>query len=128
MDFRAAQRELKSCEQYLADIREIMISNEARLIQLKAKRIQIEKNLPGLSAKVAQGRISSKPLKKAKRELKDLKHQLFKIPILLKGLKSEEPQYIERISKAKRIIDINSGKGNLESSMKSCKRYRDKRD
>jgi len=109
MDVRAALREIQSCEQHLADIREIMISKEAMLNQLKAKRIQIEKNLPGLSAKVAQGRISSDPLKKVKKELKDLKQQLFKIPILLKGLKSEEPQYIERISKAKQIIDINRG-------------------
>ena len=116
MDVKAAQRELKSCEQHLADIREIMISKESRLNQLKAKRIQIESNLRGLSAKVAQGRISSKPLKKAKQELEDLKRQLFKIPILLKGLKSEEPQYIERIWKAKRIIDISRGKGQSEES------------
>ena len=116
MDVRAALREIKSCEQHLADIREIMISKEARLNQLKAKRIQIENNLPCLSAKVAQGRISSKPLKKAKQELEDLKRQLFKIPILLKGLKSEEPQYIERIWKAKRIIDISRGKGQSEES------------
>ena len=114
MDVRAALREIKSCEQHLADIREIMISKEARLNQLKAKRIQIEKNLPGLSVKVAQGRISSEPLKKVKEELKDLKRQLFKIPILLKGLKSEEPQYIERISKAKRIIDSSRGKRQSE--------------
>lgn len=122
MDIRAAQRELKSCEQHLADIREIMISNEAKLNKLKAKRIQIEKNLPGLSAKVAQGKISSKPLKKAKQELKGLKKQLFEIPILLKGLKSEEPQYIERISKAKRIIISTGVKGDVRSSKKSWKR------
>ena len=114
MDIRAAQRELKSCEQHLADIREIMISKEAMLNQLKAKRIRIEKNLPNLSAKAAQGKISSKPLKKTNRELKSLKKHLFEIPILLKGLKSEEPQYIERISKAKRIIDIDRGKGQSE--------------
>lgn len=128
MDFRAALRELKSCEQHLANIREIMVSKEARLNQLKAKRIQIENNLPNLSAKVAQGRISSRPLKKAKRELKGLKKQLFEIPILLKGLKSEEPQYIERISKAKQILDINRSKGNLNSPKKCSKRYRDQED
>lgn len=122
MNVKAAQRVLKSCEQHLADIREIMISNEAKLNQLKAKRIQIEKNLPGLSAKVAQGKISSKPLKKAKQELKGLKKQLFEIPILLKGLKSEEPQYIERISKAKRIIISTGVKGDVRSSKKSWKR------
>lgn len=122
MDIKAAQRELKSCEQHLADIREIMISNEAKLNQLKEKRIQIEKNLPGLSAKVAQGKISSKPLKKAKEKLKGLKKQLFEIPILLKGLKSEEPQYIERISKAKRIIISTGVKGDVRSSKKSWKR------
>ena len=114
MDVKAAQRELKSCEQRLADIREIMITNEAKLNELKAKRIQIEKNLPNLSAKVAQREIPSHQLTQAKEELKDLKKQLFEIPIMLKGLKSEEPQYIERISKAKRIIDIN--RGNLNNN------------
>jgi chromosome segregation ATPase len=110
MDVKAAQRELKSCEQQLADIREIMVSNEAKLNQLKAKRIQIENNLPSLSAKVALGEIPSDQIDKARGELKGLKRQLFEIPILLKGLKSEEPQYTERISKAKRIIDIDMGK------------------
>ena len=110
MDVKAAQRELKSCEQYLADIREIMISNEAKLNQLKAKRIQIEKNLPGLSKKAALGEIPSEQLEQAKKELNGLKKQLIEIPILLKGLHSKEPQYIERISKAKRIIDIAGGK------------------
>jgi chromosome segregation ATPase len=111
MDAKAAQRELKSCERHLADIREIMVSNEAKLNQLKAKRIQIEKNLPGLSAKAALGEIPSEQLGKAKEELKDLKRQLFEIPILLKGLKSEEPRYIERISKAKGIIMSTGVKG-----------------
>ena len=110
MDVKAAQRELKSCEQHLADIREIMISKEAKLNQLKAKSILIENNLPGLSEKVALGEIPSEQLKQAKKKLQNLKRQLFEIPILLKGLKSEEPQYIERISKAKRIIDIDRGK------------------
>ncbi|MGD8992824.1 MAG: hypothetical protein PVI00_15315 [Desulfobacterales bacterium] len=110
MDIKAAQRELKSCEQYLADIREIMISKEAKLNQLKAKRIQIENNLPSLFAKVNRGQIPSEKLEQAKEKLKDLKRQLIEIPILLKGLKSEEPHYIARISKAKQIIDINRGK------------------
>jgi chromosome segregation ATPase len=110
MDVKTAKRELKSCEQHLADIREIMISKEARLNQLKAKRIQIENNLPSLFKKAAFGEIHSEQLEQAKKELKDLKRQLFEIPILLKGLKSEEPQYIERISKAKQIIDIDRGK------------------
>ena len=107
MDVKAAKRELKSCEQRLGDIREIMISKESKLNQLKAKRIQIENNLPSLSEKVALGEIPSLQFEQAKKELKDLKRQLFEIPILLKGLKSEEPQYIERISKAKQIIDID---------------------
>ena len=110
MDFKAAQRELKSCEQLLADIREIMISNEVKLNQLKEKRTQIEKNLQGLSKKAARGEIPSEQLEQARKELNGLKKQLFEIPILLKGLKSKEPQYIERISKAKRIIDIAGGK------------------
>ena len=110
MDFKAAQRELKSCEQLLADIREIMISNEVKLNQLKEKRTQIEKNLQGLSKKAARGEIPSEQLEKARKELNGLKKQLFEIPILLKGLKSKEPQYIERISKAKRIIDTAGGK------------------
>ena len=110
MDVKAAQRELKSCEQYLADIREIMISKEAKLNQLKAKRIQIENNLPNLFAKVTLGEIPSEKLEQTKEKLKDLKRQIVEIPILLKGLKSEEPHYIERISKAKRIIDIARGK------------------
>jgi uncharacterized protein (DUF3084 family) len=109
MDVKAAQRELKSCEQHLADIREIMISNEAKLAQIKAKRIQIGNNLPSLYAKANLGEISSEQLEQAKKELKDLKRQLFEIPILLKGLKSEEPHYIERISKAKQIIDTDRG-------------------
>lgn len=110
MDIKAAKRELKSCEQHLADIREIMISKEARLNQLKAKRIQIENNLPSLLAKTTLGEIPSERLEQAKKELKDLKRQLFEIPIFLKGLKSEEPQYIERISKAKQIIGIDRDK------------------
>ena len=110
MDVKAAQRELKSCEQHLADIREIMISKEAKLNQLKAKRTQIEINMPSLFEKASLGKIPSKKLEQAKKELKDLKRQLFEIPILLKGLKSEEPNYIERISKAKQIIDIDRGK------------------
>jgi len=122
MDVKAAQRELKSCEQHLADIREIMISNEAKLNQLKAKRIQIENNLPRLFEKAALGEIPSKQLEQAKEELKNLKKQLFEIPILLKGLKSEEPQYIERISKVKRIIISTGVKGDVMSSKKSSKR------
>ena len=107
MSVKAAQRELKSCEQHLADIREIMILKEAKLNQLKAKRIQIENNLPSLLEKAAMGKTSSEQLEQAKAKLKDLKRQLFEIPILLKGLKSEEPQYIDRISKAKQIINID---------------------
>jgi hypothetical protein len=56
---------------------------------------------------VTLGEIPSEQLKQAKEKLQNLKKQLFEIPILLKGLKSEEPQYIERISKAKQIIDID---------------------
>ena len=110
MNVRAAERELNSCEQYLADIREIMVSKEAKLTQVKAKKIQIENNLPSLFEKVTLGEIPSEQLEQAKKELKDLKRQIFEIPILLKGLKSEEPEYIERISKAKQIIDIHRGK------------------
>ena len=110
MDVKAAERELKSCELRLADIREIMISKEARLNQLKARRIQIENNLQSLLAKPAIGEIPSEQLEQARKELKDLKRQLFELPILLKGLKSEEPQYIERISKARQLIDIDKGK------------------
>lgn len=110
MDAKAAKRELKSCEQHLADIREIMVSNEAKLNQLKAKRIQIENNLPSLYANADLGKIPSEQLQQAKKELKDLKKQLFEIPILLKGLKSEEPKYIKRISNAKQIIDTVRGK------------------
>ena len=110
MDSKAAKRELKSCEQQLADIREIMVSKEAKLNQIKAKRIQIENNLPSLFSKADLGEIPSEQFEQAKKVLKDLKKQLFEIPILLKGLKSEEPQYIERISKAKLIIDIDRAK------------------
>ena len=110
MDAKAAMRELKSCEQHLADIREIMVSKEAKLNQVKAKRFQMKNNLPRLLEKVALREIPSEQLEQAKRELKDLKRQLFEIPILLKGLKSEEIQYIERISKAKQIIVIDRGK------------------
>ena len=122
MDLKAAQRELKSCEQHLADIREIMISNEAKLNQLKAKRIQTEKKLPRLSEKVALGQIPSEQLEQAKEELKNLKRKLFEIPILLKGLNSEESQYIERISKAKRTIISTGAKGDVKRSRKSGKK------
>jgi hypothetical protein len=87
-----------------------MILKEAKLNQIKAKRIQIENNLPSLFEKVVIGKIPSEQFEQAKEEFKDLKRQLFEIPILLKGLKSEEPQYIERISKAKQIIDIDRSK------------------
>lgn len=107
MNVKAAQRELKSCERHLADIREIMICKEAKLNQLEAKRIQIENNLPNLSENATIGKVPSEQLEQAKGELKDLKRQIFEIYILLKGLKSDEPQYIDRISKAKQIIDIN---------------------
>ena len=107
MNLKAAKRELKSCEQHLADILEIMISKEAKLNQLKAKRIQIENNLPSLLEKATIGKISYEQLEQAMAKLKDLKRLLFEITILLKGLKSEEPQYIDRISKAKQIIDID---------------------
>ena len=107
MNLKAAKRELKSCEQHLADILEIMISKEAKLNQLKAKRIQIENNLPSLLEKATIGKIPSEQLEQAMAKLKDLKRQLFEITILLKGLKSEEPQYIDRVSKAKQIIDID---------------------
>jgi chromosome segregation ATPase len=110
MDVKAALRELKSCEQHLADIREIMISNEAKLNQIKTKRIQIESNLTSLYAKANLGEIPSEQLEQAKKKLIDLNRQLFEIPILLKGLKSEEPNYIERISQAKQIIDTDRGK------------------
>jgi hypothetical protein len=99
-----------------------MISKEAKLNQLKAKRILIENNLPGLSEKVALGEIPSEQLKQSKEKLQNLKRQLFEIPILLKGLKSEEPQYIERISEAKRILDIDRSKGDVKSSKKRSKR------
>ncbi len=91
MNLKAAKRELKSCEQHLADILEIMISKEAKLNQLKAKRIQIENNLPSLLEKATIGKISYEQLEQAMAKLKDLKRQLFEITILLKGLKSEEP-------------------------------------
>ncbi len=107
MNLKAAKRELKSCEQHLADIREIMILKEAKLNQLKAKKIHIENNLPSLLEKATIGKISYEQLEQAMAKLKDLKRQLFEITILLKGLKSEEPQYIDRISKAKQIIDID---------------------
>ena len=109
MDAKAAKRELKSCEQHLADIREIMVSKEAKLIQLKAKQIQIEKSLPSIIKKETLGEIPSEQLEKSKEELRNLTRQIDEIPILLKGLKSEEPRYIERISKAKQIIDIDTG-------------------
>ena len=76
MDSKAAKRELKSCEQQLADIREIMVSKEAKLNQIKAKRIQIENNLPSLFSKADLGEIPSEQFEQAKKVLKDLKKQL----------------------------------------------------
>jgi hypothetical protein len=98
MKERRAKAEISIYEEKLANIREIQISNEVKHKEIKEKAMRLENKLPHLFAKAALGKISPIQADQAKQELNKLRGQLKQIAILLKGLKSEEPQYIEKIS------------------------------
>jgi hypothetical protein len=59
--------------------------------------MRLENNIPPLFAKAAVGEISPSQAEQAKQELNKLKGQFKQTAILLKGLKLEESQYIERM-------------------------------
>jgi hypothetical protein len=114
MNEEKSKVEISICNEKLANIREIQISNEVRHKEIKEKAMRLENKLPHLFAKkTALGEISPSQAEQAKQELNKLKGQLKQIAILLKGLKLEEPQYIERMSKAKRIPDLDKGKNGI---------------
>jgi predicted nucleic acid-binding Zn-ribbon protein len=99
-----AKADILICEKKLSDLREIQISNEVRYKEIKEKIMRLENKLPRLFAQAALKEIPISQADKAKQELNKLEDQLKEIAILLKGLKLEEPHYIERISQANRIL------------------------
>jgi hypothetical protein len=100
MNSGEAKAEISVYEKKLADIREIQISNEVRYKEIKEKGIRLENKIQRLFARAALGEISLSQVQQAKQELDELKGKLREIAILLKGMKLEEPQYIERISQS----------------------------
>jgi hypothetical protein len=110
MNEEKTKAEILICEEKLANIREIQISNEVKHKEIKEKAMRLENKLPHLFTKAALEEISPSQAEQAKQELNKLKGQLKQIAILLKGLKLEEPQYIERMSPARRILDLDKGK------------------
>jgi hypothetical protein len=110
MKERRAKAGISIYEEKLANIREIQISNEVKHNEIKMKAMQLENMLPHLFTKAAAGEISPSQVEQARQELNKLKGQLKQIAILLKGLKLEEPQYIERMSPERRILDLDKGK------------------
>ena len=118
MNEEKTKAEILICEEKLSNIREIQISNEVRHKEIKEKAMRLENKLPHLFTKAALEEISPSQAEQAKQELNKLKGQLKQIAILLKGLKLEEPQYIERMSKAKRILDLGKGKNGTRFSKK----------
>jgi hypothetical protein len=101
-------------EKKLANIREIQISNEVRYKEIKEKGMRLENKLSRLFERATLGEISPSQAEQAKQKLNELKGKLKEIAILLKGLKLEEPQYIERISMwRKRIVDLDRGKNQI---------------
>ena len=110
MNEEKTKAEILICEEKLANIREIQISNEVKHKEIKEKAMRLENKLPHLFAKAALEEISPSQTEQTKQELNKLKGQLKQIAILLKGLKLKEPQYIQRISQAKRTLDLDKGK------------------
>ena len=102
MKERRAKAEISIYEEKLATIREIQISNEVKHNEIKMKAMRLENKLPHLFAKAAVGEISPGHAEQTKQELNKLKGQLKQVAILLKGLKQEESQYIERMYTAER--------------------------
>jgi hypothetical protein len=107
MKERRAKAEISIYEEKLANIIEIQISNEVKHKDIKEEAMRVENELPHLFAKAARGEISSSQTDQAKHELNKLKSQLKQIGILLKGLKLEEPRYIEKISQTRWIQDFH---------------------
>ena len=99
-----AKAEILICEKKLSDIREIQISNEVRYKEIKEKIMRLENKLPRLFAQAAVKEIPISNADQAKRELNKLEDQLKETAILLKGLKLEEPRYLERIYQANQIL------------------------
>jgi hypothetical protein len=97
MKERRAKAGISIYEEKLANIREIQISNEVKHNEIKKKAMRLENKLPHLFAKTAVGEISPSQAEQTNQELNKLKGQLKQIVILLKGLKLEESQYIERM-------------------------------
>jgi hypothetical protein len=102
MKERRAKAGISIYEEKLANIREIQISNEVKHNEIKKKAMRLENKLPHLFAKAAVGEISPGHAEQTKQELNKLKGQLKQVAILLKGLKQEESQYIERMYPAER--------------------------
>ena len=114
MNEKEAKAKISIYERKLADILEIQISNEVRYKEIKEKGIQLENKVSCLFERAELGEISSSQAELAKQELNELKGTLKKIAILLKGLKSEEPQYIKRISMGRnRIVDLDRRKNSI---------------
>jgi len=107
MNDEKTRAEISIYDEKLANIREIQISNEVKYKEIKEKAMRLENKLPHLFAKAALGEISSSQADQAKQELNNLKRQLKQTAILLKGLKLEEPRYIEKMSQTKRVLDFN---------------------
>jgi hypothetical protein len=97
MKERRAKAGISIYEKKLANIREIQISNEVKHNEIKKKAMRLENKLPHLFAKAAVGEISPGHAEQTKQEINNLKGQLKQVAILLKGLKQEESQYIERM-------------------------------
>ena len=102
MKERRAKAGISIYEEKLANIREIQISNEVKHNEIKKKAMRLENKLPHLFAKAAVGEISPGHAEQTKQEINNLKGQLKQVAILLKGLKQEESQYIERMCPAER--------------------------
>ena len=100
MNEKKTKTKISIYEEKLANIREIQISNEVKHKEIKEKAMRLENRLSHLFAKAALGEISPSQADQAEQELNKLKGQLKKIAILLKGLKLEEPRYIEKMSPA----------------------------
>jgi len=84
MKEKRTKAEISVCEEKLANIREIQISNEVRHKEIKEKAMRLETKLPHLFAKAAKGEISSSQAEQTKQELNKLKGELKQIAILLK--------------------------------------------
>ena len=114
MNEKEAKAKISIYGRKLADILEIQISNEVRYKEIKEKGIQLENKVSCLFERAELGEISSSQAELAKQELNELKGTLKKIAILLKGLKSEEPQYIKRIFMGRnRIVDLDRRKNTI---------------